>query len=205
MLLSMYTHPPVIIAVALMISIMAMFRIKYPILFERKKAKAVKAKAVRTAKDLAYQQSRKDADKLNHDGDATEADKIANMIEIYETIIKGAKSFLLEEYKICAAFIVVFGALVFVMVSHAGTCTEAQYVASHTLLKNKTIIVTPGVVLSGWNFKAGGITAASFAIGGITSMVSGYLGMMVRYTRAGEEERRGARRRGREREARTRG
>ena len=117
--------------------------------------------------------------KLNHDGDATEADKIANMIEIYETIIKGAKSFLLEEYKICAAFIVVFGALVFVMVSHAGTCTEAQYVASHTLLKNKTIIVTPGVVLSGWNFKAGGITAASFAIGGITSMVSGYLGMMI--------------------------
>ena len=80
--------------------------------------------------------------KLNHDGDATEADKIANMIEIYETIIKGAKSFLFEEYKICTAFIVVFGALVFVMVSHAGTCTEAQYVESH--FKNKTgIFPTP--------------------------------------------------------------
>ena len=203
MLLSMYTHPPVIIAVALMISIMAMFRIKYPILFERKKAKAVKAKAVRTAKDLAYQQSRKDADKLNHDGDATEADKIANMIEIYETIIKGAKSFLLEEYKICAAFIVVVGALVFVMVSHAGTCTEAQYVESH--FRNASgVFPDPKAVLSGWNFKAGGITAASFAIGGITSMVSGYLGMMVRYTRAGEEERGGEAANARL-EARTRG
>jgi hypothetical protein len=76
------------------------------------------------------------------------------------------------------------------MVSHAGTCTEAQYLESH--FRNASgVFPDPKAVLSGWNFKAGGITAASFAIGGITSMVSCYLCMMVRFTRAGEEKRGG--------------
>jgi len=120
--------------------------------------------------------------KLNDDQDATESEKIKNMVEIYNTIIVGAKSFLFEEYKICAAFILLFGSLVFIMVSHAGTCTEEQYKASHTCVyANSSVAVnTKGMAaLTSWNFKAGGITAASFAIGGITSMVSGYLGMMI--------------------------
>ena len=110
----------------------------------------------------------------------TEEEKIANMIDIYNSIVEGAKSFLFEEYKICAAFIAIFGAVVFVMVSHSGTCTEAQYLETHT--RNASgVFPIAGKTTSAWNFRVGGVTTAAFVIGGITSMISGYLGMMVRF------------------------
>ena len=73
---------------------------------------------------------------------------------IYETIRDGAKAFLWAEYKICFAFIVLFGLLVLVMVAHPWAKDDVRW--------------TEGV-----------LTAVSFAVGGLTSIVSGYIGMMV--------------------------
>jgi inorganic pyrophosphatase len=72
---------------------------------------------------------------------------------IYETIRDGAKAFLWAEYKICFLFIVLFGLLVLIMVAHPWAA-EAKW--------------TEGI-----------LTAVSFAVGGLTSIVSGYIGMMV--------------------------
>jgi len=77
----------------------------------------------------------------------------STLIEIYEAIREGARSFLAAEYKVCALFIVVFGILILVLTSYTGE--------------------------SGWNFSSGGLTALSFVLGAVTSMVSGYIGMMV--------------------------
>ena len=68
---------------------------------------------------------------------------------IYDTIREGAKAFLYAEYKICFVFIVLFGALVL------------------------------GLVAKGSDMQQGTLTALSFAIGGLTSIFSGYIGMMV--------------------------
>jgi H(+)-translocating pyrophosphatase len=76
----------------------------------------------------------------------------STLIEIYEAIRTGARSFLKAEYKICCIFIVLFGGVIFVLTSYV----------------NNT-----------WDFKAGGLTALSFVVGAVTSMVSGYIGMMV--------------------------
>ena len=89
---------------------------------------------------------------LSGEARATTADKL---YEIYIAIQEGAKAFLFAEYTLCLAFIVVFGAIVFVLTSFVNK-------------DNQT-----------WDFKFGGLTAIAFAIGGLTSLVSGYLGMMV--------------------------
>mmetsp|Transcript_18118 Transcript_18118/g.21707 ORF Transcript_18118/g.21707 Transcript_18118/m.21707 type:complete len:806 (-) Transcript_18118:478-2895(-) len=72
--------------------------------------------------------------------------------QIYRDIQDGAKAFLFAEYKMCAAFLIVFGFLVMLLVSHV----EGE-----------------------WDFTVGTLTAISFVVGGVTSMASGYLGMMV--------------------------
>ncbi len=71
---------------------------------------------------------------------------------IYETIRDGAKAFLWAEYKICFAFIVVFGLIVLFLVSHFWDSPDWQ---------------------------SGVLTAVSFVVGGLTSIISGYIGMMV--------------------------
>jgi len=77
------------------------------------------------------------------------------LIEIYNAIREGADSFLMAEYKICAIFIVIFGAIVLVLCSYVNL---------------------PGQT---WDWQRGGLTALAFAIGACTSIVSGYLGMKV--------------------------
>ena len=62
--------------------------------------------------------------------------------EIYTAIYEGAESFLRAEYTICARFIVVFGALVFVLVSWG----------------------------TGWDFARGLFTTLSFVLGAATSI-----------------------------------
>ena len=81
------------------------------------------------------------------------------MVRIYKLIQAGAKAFLFAEYALCAIFIVLFGALVLVATAH----------------KNK------GDSADGkeWDFKFGGLTAFSFVVGSVTSIISGYIGMMV--------------------------
>jgi inorganic pyrophosphatase len=80
------------------------------------------------------------------------------LIEIYDAIRMGAEAFLFAEYRICAVFIVVFGLVVLILVSHVGKQPNTS---------------------SKWNFKDGGLTTIAFVVGGATSIICGYIGMMV--------------------------
>jgi len=104
-----------------------------------------------------FRQSREDDEALLRrmemaDAGEAEADSYQKLRQIYRDIQAGAKAFLAAEYRMCLAFLAVFGvAMIF-------------FVAK---------------VESGWDFKIGTLTAFSFFVGGITSMVSGYIGMMI--------------------------
>ena len=74
------------------------------------------------------------------------------LIGIYEAIREGADSFLKAEYTICAYFIVAFGIVVLLLVSYTG---------------------------GEFHIEEGGLTAVSFVAGGVTSIVSGLIGMKV--------------------------
>mmetsp|Transcript_17096 Transcript_17096/g.33471 ORF Transcript_17096/g.33471 Transcript_17096/m.33471 type:complete len:794 (-) Transcript_17096:79-2460(-) len=104
------------------------------------------------------------------------ADRTRQLREIYDAISLGAKSFLYAEYKICLLFLIVFGGLVFVLVGSAGNCGI-----------NASRINPTGTPLdvSGSCWDEGLYTAVAFFVGGLTSMVSGYVGMMIAvYTNA---------------------
>jgi H+-translocating diphosphatase len=73
----------------------------------------------------------------------------ALLIEIYEAIRAGANAFLLAEYRICAIFCLFFFAIIV------------------------------GLVSWGENSTQGGLTGLAFALGAITSILSGYIGMTV--------------------------
>ncbi|ACO62214.1 predicted protein, partial [Micromonas commoda] len=75
------------------------------------------------------------------DAGEAEADSYQKLRQIYRDIQAGAKAFLAAEYRMCLAFLAVFGVA---MIFFIGT-----------------------------------LTAFSFFVGGITSMVSGYIGMMI--------------------------
>ena len=76
----------------------------------------------------------------------------SKLIGIYEAIREGADSFLKAEYTICAYFIVAFGIVVLLLVSYTG---------------------------GEFHIEEGGLTAVSFVAGGVTSIVSGLIGMKV--------------------------
>ena len=85
-------------------------------------------------------------------------DALANLRKIYRDIQEGAQAFLAAEYRMCVVFLVGFGAPMAVLVSNV----------SH-----------------GFDGKVGFMTAFAFLAGGVTSMLSGYVGMMVAtYTNA---------------------
>jgi len=79
-------------------------------------------------------------------------ESMRQLVEIYGFITDGAKAFLHAEYRICFMFICLFGGVVFILTSSI----DGQ-----------------------WHFDQGFATAISFAAGGITSMICGYVGMMV--------------------------
>jgi len=85
------------------------------------------------------------------------ADSDAELLIIYLTIRQGAKDFLWAEYKICFIFIALFGAVIFILVSHTAD--------------------SAGV--SVWDFNAGLHTTGAFVVGASTSIIAGYIGMMV--------------------------
>ncbi|ETL95939.1 V-type H(+)-translocating pyrophosphatase [Phytophthora nicotianae] len=77
------------------------------------------------------------------------------LFEIFCAIQEGARAFLLAEYTLCFAFIIVFGAVVLVLTSFVNKDGK-QF---------------------DWLF--GTLNATAFAVGGLTSMAAGYMGMMV--------------------------
>uniref|UniRef100_A0A7S2RHX6 H(+)-exporting diphosphatase n=1 Tax=Mucochytrium quahogii TaxID=96639 RepID=A0A7S2RHX6_9STRA len=101
-------------------------------------------------------------------------DKTENLIEIYQAISVGAKSFLYAEYRICVLFLIVFGGIVFVLVGSAGNCGPAA-----------SAMNAAGKTEEGSCWQEGFYTTIAFVIGGVTSIVSGYIGMMIAvYTNA---------------------
>eukprot|EP01052_Picozoa_sp_SAG31_P012250 SAG31_NODE_712_length_12660_cov_9.298463_4_plen_819_part_00 len=83
---------------------------------------------------------------------STPQDRHEKMFKIYGFIRDGAKAFLHAEYLVCSGFVAIFGLLVMCLTAQTGTVT---------------------------NWRVGMFTATSFVVGAATSMVSGYLGMMV--------------------------
>ena len=91
-------------------------------------------------------------------GESYGGDALTKVRVIYRDIQEGAKAFLAAEYRMCVMFIAVFGAVIAVLVSNGA---------------------------SGFEGKVGFLTAFAFVAGGATSMISGYIGMMVAtYTNA---------------------
>lgn len=82
---------------------------------------------------------------------AIDTEKIDSMLKIGEMIEIGAQAFLKEEYTIMMIFIVIFGAIVYIMVDFLGT------------------------ELSGFQFYA----TSAYIIGSLTSMICGYIGMVI--------------------------
>jgi len=79
-------------------------------------------------------------------------DQYRKLRQIYRDIQEGAKAFLAAEYRMCVYFLIAFGSFISVFVSRTD---------------------------DGWDFKVGSLTAFAFLVGGVTSMVSGYIGMMI--------------------------
>lgn len=91
----------------------------------------------------------------DHPSQATDAllkndEKELAIVDIHGAIEQGAKSFLWAEYKICFMFIIVFGTIVFLLVGSSAD--------------------------SWWQ---GAFSFVAFAVGGTTSILSGYIGMLV--------------------------
>merc|ERR1712166_1476652 len=101
----------------------------------------------------------------------------AKLKEIYEIIREGASSFLKAEYLLCFIFIFVFGLVVLFLTSFVNR--------DETTFNNPRAATMDGLVFTNhvdaekWDFSVGALTALSFAVGGITSIVSGYIGMEV--------------------------
>ena len=109
------------------------------------------------AKISLFRQTREDDEALlrrmeRADESGGEADSYQKLRQIYRDIQNGAKAFLAAEYRMCLMFLTVFG---FGMIFFVA---RVEY---------------------GWDFKIGVLTAFSFVVGGITSMVAGYIGMMI--------------------------
>merc|ERR1712166_479781 len=101
----------------------------------------------------------------------------AKLKEIYEIIREGASSFLKAEYLLCFIFIFVFGLVVLFLTSFVNR--------DETTFNNPRAATMDGLVFTNhvdaekWDFSVGALTALSFAVGGITSIMSGYIGMEV--------------------------
>ena len=79
-------------------------------------------------------------------------DQYRKLRQIYRDIQEGAKAFLAAEYRMCVYFLAAMGVFISIFVSRTD---------------------------DGWDFKVGSLTAFAFVVGGVTSMVSGYIGMMI--------------------------
>ncbi len=85
------------------------------------------------------------------------------LLEVYKAVREGADAFLFAEYRICMVFLVLFGIVILVLVSHVGTGPKGVGAANP----------------DGFQWSDGGFTALMFFIGGTTSILSGYIGMTI--------------------------
>jgi inorganic pyrophosphatase len=90
------------------------------------------------------------------------------MVKVYKAISEGAAAFLFAEYKICAIFIVIFGAIVFILTSYSTIPVVTGTGAS----KITTLVAK-------WQWDHGFYTCLAFVVGAVTSIISGYIGMTV--------------------------
>ena len=78
------------------------------------------------------------------------------LIELYTDIKTGANSFLFAEYQLCVIFVAVFAPAMSVLIAWAQREDEAE-----------------------WAWTTGVLAGVSFVVGALTSIVSGYIGMLV--------------------------
>ncbi|CAK9089176.1 Pyrophosphate-energized vacuolar membrane proton pump (Pyrophosphate-energized inorganic pyrophosphatase) (H(+)-PPase) (Vacuolar H(+)-pyrophosphatase) [Durusdinium trenchii] len=102
---------------------------------------------------------------VQHDDAGAQGESRQEKLQTISAAIQaGAKSFLNAEYKICAAFLVVFGVLVLVLLGTADNCGN---------------VPISGDIPEGSCWTDAGFTLLAFVIGGATSMLCGYIGMMI--------------------------
>ena len=115
-------------------------------------------------------------------GSATYDEAITERLnKIQGYISDGAKAFLWAEYKILFVFIVIFGIVIFCFIGLPKTCGIPEPVFNGTNCSKDTpldgcewIIKTPGSCISN-----GLLTSIAFVVGGLTSILCGYIGMTI--------------------------
>jgi len=96
---------------------------------------------------------------------------------IYELVRKGANAFLMAEYTLCFIFIAVFGLIVLVLTAYVNT-SSVDYFNARAADGTKGFVGHYDGQSFDWS--VGALTAISFAVGGLTSILSGWIGMTVR-------------------------
>merc|ERR1712166_984611 len=115
-------------------------------------------------------------------GDASESliemedDMYTELSYIYELVRKGANAFLMAEYTLCFIFIAVFGLIVLVLTAYVNT-SSVDYFNARAADGTKGFVGHYDGQSFDWS--VGALTAISFAVGGLTSILSGWIGMTV--------------------------
>ena len=115
-------------------------------------------------------------------GSATYDEAITERLnKIQGYISDGAKAFLWAEYKILFVFIVIFGIVIFCFIGLPKTCGIPDPVFNGTDCSTESpldgcewIIKNPGSCISN-----GLLTSIAFVVGGLTSILCGYIGMTI--------------------------
>merc|ERR1712028_137004 len=108
---------------------------------------------------------------------AMEQDKYDELKKIYELVRDGANAFLKAEYILCFIFIAVFGLVVLILTAFVNTGDLTFYNYRAATDSDHSFVNTYSGKSFDW--KVGALTAISFAVGGLTSILSGWIGMTV--------------------------
>ncbi|KAK8803425.1 hypothetical protein WA158_001119 [Blastocystis sp. Blastoise] len=118
------------------------------------------------------------------DNDSLAEIKTKSLVAIQGFITKGAKAFLFAEYRVVIIFLICFSVVLFLLLGTPTTC------GAKVLMNNGTVCDT---AYEGCQWVAGNencwmdglFTTIAFLIGGVSSVISGYIGMRIAvYTNA---------------------